>query len=551
MVVGGAPCLDPRSRATTCRPSSACSRAAPSWRSRPSSLRVHDHHPARGRHHGAAATLRPTTVPVSRRPPQGRPLTTTSTLPASVATENVKDHPARRRSQLPLTQSGQRRRGQSRGPGRAPRDVARPAIVVSRAPTPPASFRASLVVTLRGDDHEFVERSGTGGDVAVDGGPAVRQQHVMRRPHGCGQLHLGGPQGTRHVGRAESPEREHVVDDLLTRLGHVLALGHDHVLAEREHAVVPPCPPGDSRSGDGRGGERLAAHRPAPVDTQRERRPASPGTHLQTIGSTTPPFAPPRPAPPSRRRSRCPRVGTVRSVASCRFPAGDGPRRETSRTGDRRAVGPVRGVWDRWPPSVGQQRHRVVGVLRSPSSTAASSISPTSGEICSKRSLRASSRRDWVFLPASATAASASAPSLVRELVAPVGAPPFPSPSAASVRPNTSCQSSVMISSAVRTDPSRTRTRPDSATRAASSGPLGFPTGRPRSDPRLWATFAMSMAHAPTNRRAVVVPGCGGRARRRHRSRRALRSTTWQRAARSPPRRRRPCTPRRGEHTRS
>src|SRR3954452_6841590 len=51
--------------------------------------------------------------------------------------------------------------------------------------------------------------------------------------------------------------------------------------------------------------------------------------------------------------------------------------------------------------------------------------------------------------------------------VAPAGAPPFPpSPSG---RPKIDCHSSVITSSAVRPAPSRTRTRPERATRAASS----------------------------------------------------------------------------------
>ena len=59
---------------------------------------------------------------------------------------------------------------------------------------------------------------------------------------------------------------------------------------------------------------------------------------------------------------------------------------------------------------------------------------------------------------------------LQRELVAPVGAPPSPGEPPPSTRPNTSCHSSVTISSAVRVDPSRTRTRPDSEMSAAVRG---------------------------------------------------------------------------------
>ena len=53
------------------------------------------------------------------------------------------------------------------------------------------------------------------------------------------------------------------------------------------------------------------------------------------------------------------------------------------------------------------------GSSASASSTAASSSSPTSGEICSKRGLRASSRRDVVRLRACSTASSAASPSFV------------------------------------------------------------------------------------------------------------------------------------------
>jgi hypothetical protein len=77
--------------------------------------------------------------------------------------------------------------------------------------------------------------------------------------------------------------------------------------------------------------------------------------------------------------------------------------------------------------------------------------------------------------------------------VAPAGAFAFPdSPTGAGL--NTSFHNSVMMSSLVRELPSRTRTRPDNATNAASNDTVGSFTVDARTDAKDAATAVMSIA---------------------------------------------------------
>ena len=81
--------------------------------------------------------------------------------------------------------------------------------------------------------------------------------------------------------------------------------------------------------------------------------------------------------------------------------------------------------------------------------------------------------------------------------MAPIGAVAFPSgspPSSLVERLNTDSHSSVMMSSGDLVVPSRTRTRPDSATSAASSATFGDNMGSLRSSAREFATKTMSIA---------------------------------------------------------
>ena len=113
-----------------------------------------------------------------------------------------------------------RRSGQVRTRAEGSAIVEGPATVVNAAPDLARRRCAPRRVGLGGDDHELVEGSGGGGvGVAVDGGPAVAQQH--RRscvPAGC------APSCTRRdlqrageVGGAEAAQRQHVGDDAVAR----------------------------------------------------------------------------------------------------------------------------------------------------------------------------------------------------------------------------------------------------------------------------------------------------------------------------------------------
>ena len=117
------------------------------------------------------------------------------------------------------------------------------------------------------------------------------------------------------------------------------------------------------------------------------------------------------------------------------------------------------------------------------SSNADSSSWPTSGETWSKLSWRPSSRRDVVDFLALSMASRACWPSFSpgKPPSGPSLFPSFaPSPSGCVV-PKISPHSSVMISSVVRIEPSRRRTRPDRAMRMASRPTDGVVIGCSRS----------------------------------------------------------------------
>ena len=291
--------------------------------------------------------------------------------------------------------------------------------MTSRAPTCAASSSASLAVAVGGDDHELVERRRRTDDVAGLGRPAVRQQHgdpaTGRRP--C-QLLAGGTQRSREIGRPEAAEREHGVDDLLDRTAggpatwrrsrpcRTTAPSSPTGRATRPRPPPPPtwraAGPPSSRC------DRRAGRSPSPVSTRhgpaggRDRRPHRPHARRRSRRGWR------------RDRGRRDRAGTA-TRPSGPVPRGFvGPRRARSRysrpairfasSRSRGSVAPVRSA------SIASTSS---GSSASASSTAASSSWPTSGEICSKRGLRASSRRDVVRLRARSTASSASSPSFV------------------------------------------------------------------------------------------------------------------------------------------
>ena len=75
-------------------------------------------------------------------------------------------------------------------------------------------------------------------------------------------------QGASQIGRAVSPQREHVGDDQLARLVGALALHRHDIFAEREHAVARRGPQRNRCRGDRRSRQWLATHRSAAVDQQ-------------------------------------------------------------------------------------------------------------------------------------------------------------------------------------------------------------------------------------------------------------------------------------------
>ena len=206
-----------------------------------------------------------------------------------------------------------------------------------------------------------------------------------------------------------------------------------------------------------------------------------------------------------RGRGRRRRAGTA-GCAACPTPRGGaGPRRATSRN----SCAARRRASSRSFASVAPVRSASSASVSSGSSSSRRSATPPRrarrprARSARSAALRASSRRDVVRfrrfghrLVGRRRPPSCSTAGRQGEVVAPVGAPAFPgSPAPSCDGANTAPHSSVTISSAVRVAPSRSRTRPDSATSAASRPTRrGSPARLPRTPPATTPRRTVSIA---------------------------------------------------------
>jgi hypothetical protein len=353
------------------------------------------------------------------------------------------------------------------------------------------------VIAFGSDDHQLVQPGGSGERVAVDRGPAVAQQdrHLAAGP-AAPQL-LGRPQQRAgQVGRAEAAQGEHIGDHPFTRLGEVLALRRHHVLAEREHAVVRRRSPGNRCCRHRRGGERLAAHRATAVDQQAQRRARlGPAAHAQPLDVE----------PVADRGRRITRT-TCSSSTTCLDDrlharidvevATVGPVGLLDELADAaRPARPTSGDVEEQPPGeppgevaqchiggageIGEHRQGLVRVvLHRLVEGSFVELAHLGRDLLEARVARQLAPRGRLALRllhglVGLVALFGAWRLPQRELLAPVGAPAFPSASPAPTRPKISSHSSVTIPSAVRVEPSRTRIRPDRATIAASRPTLG------------------------------------------------------------------------------
>ena len=150
-------------------------------------------------------------------------------------------------------------------------------------------------------------------------------------------------------------QRQHAVDDRLAGHRRVLRLDDHRVLGERDDAVVVRGPERHGRRGDGVGRQRLAAHRPAAVDEQAQRRARlHPPPHAQPLGIDA---GPGRPGLDDRLGAgvdvEVAAVGLVRRrrrCARCRAVAPGHAGRRRAPAG-RRAAGPARAGRHRSPAS--------------------------------------------------------------------------------------------------------------------------------------------------------------------------------------------------------
>ena len=275
----------------------------------------------------------------------------------------------------------------------------------SAAPTDAASALASSASASGATMHSSSSPRAARHDVARHRRPAVRQQHghppsgpASGRAASCATCERAG-----EVGGAEAPQGQEVVDHLRRGLGTVLGLGDDDVLCRRRARCSPRAP-----------GEATAAAATAAV--------ASGRPPIEPLRSTSRHSAVPglRPAPHAQRaRRRALRRGRGPRPAPRGWRRGRGRRRRAGRAGSRmRADAPRAGAAPRGRTSTTSRpaRRRAssrsrgsVAPVRSASSARASSGSsasrprkaassswPTSGDICSKRGWRASSRREVV-----------------------------------------------------------------------------------------------------------------------------------------------------------
>ena len=305
-------------------------------------------------------------------------------------------------------------------------------------------------------------------------------------------------------------------------LGVVLALGDDDVLAEGEHAVVVRRAPRDRRRRRPR--RWPAAGRPSircgrRPGTARSRACAQPRTRRRSAsGSAADGRGPRRARSRLASRSRSPPSGRYGSVPIVPIPASAGPgprgpRRATSRPASRRASSRRRGSVA--PVRSASSAERLVGVVaHQASSNAASSSSPTSGDTCSKRWWRASSRRDVVRRPASADGLVGGRP-LLDQRSAGAGRPRRGAGFSRAVTalgrgPNTSSHSSVTIvlgragDALAHPHPARTarRARRRGRRRVVDGGmPRSAASDAPRPRPR-------RSPRAPTSR-CAARGGCG------------------------------------------
>ena len=265
------------------------------------------------------------------------------------------------------TESVPNRWRQPSGDGRqAPRRVANtsgmadgPLIGMHVAPAWSASTSGVVQVALGRHDHQLVERRAAATHVARHRGPTVRQQHGRAGgpPATAASCAAGRLQGQGHVGGAEAPQRQQVLHDLLGRPEGALALGHHHVAAEGQHAVVVGRPPRHGRRRHRRRGQRARL----PIEPLRSttRHRAVPGRDqprtrsVVGIGRASP-WRGPWPGRRSRRRRRgrpavverpappaCPRPGAGATPGGRGRPRSGRPARR-ARSRSFGSVAPVR-----------------------------------------------------------------------------------------------------------------------------------------------------------------------------------------------------------------